>query len=226
MLTAFIRSIILFVAIVTALRLMGKRQIGQLQPAELVVTILLSEIAATPMQDNDIPMINTLIVTAVLVGFEIIMSALSLKSVKLRKLLQGNSVILIKNGVIDRRQMKKLRFSLDDLLEALRQKDVFDISEVAYAVAETDGSLSVMLKSAAQPPTAGELKIKKPPQSMPVAVVMDGKLTVSGLAKSELSDAEIKEALSKIKTPVSEIFLLTVDKNGNRLLIKKEDDGG
>ena len=136
MLTSFFRTVILLIIIVIAVRIMGKRQIGQLQPAELVVTILLSEIAATPMQDNDIPMLNSVVAILVLVALEIIMSALSLKSIKIRGVLQGNSVILIKDGEIQQNQMKRLRFTLDDLLEALRQKDVFDVSLLStYAIA-------------------------------------------------------------------------------------------
>ena len=135
MLTSLLRTFILFIIIVIALRIMGKRQIGQLQPAELVVTILLSEMAATPMQDNDIPMLNTVIAILVLVSLEIIMSLISLKSIKMRTLIQGNSVMLINNGKVDQKQMKRLRYTLDDLLEGLRQKDVFDINDVQYAIA-------------------------------------------------------------------------------------------
>ena len=151
MLICFIRTLILFVVIIFGLRLMGKRQIGQLQPAELVITILLSEIAATPMQDNDISMLNSVVAIMILVSLEIIMSAISLKSMSFRGLLQGNSIVIIKDGVIDPGQMKRLRFTLDDLLEALRQKDVFDIEEVEYAVVETNGTLSVLLKPCYRP---------------------------------------------------------------------------
>lgn len=226
MLTAFIRSVILFVFIVAALRLMGKRQIGQLQPAELVVTILLSEMAATPMQDNDIPMLNTLVAVAVLVGLEIIMSALSLKSIRLRNILQGNSVILIRNGIIDREKMKQLRFTLDDLLEALRQKDVFDISDVEYAVAETDGSLSVMLKSGKQPLCADDIRLKKPSSDLPVAIITDGKLVAKDFSEMQLSVSEIKKAIRDTKIPVKDIFLMTLDKKGNTVVVRKDEVNG
>lgn len=222
MLTTFIRTGVLFIFIVAAVRLMGKRQIGQLQPAELVVTILLSEMAATPMQDNDIPMFNTLIAISVLVGFEIIMSSLSLKSIKLRNLLQGHSIILIKNGVLDQKQLKRLRFTIDDLLEALRQKDVFDISDVEYAVAETDGTLSVMLKSGKQPVTADDMGIKKPPSALPVAIVMDGEIIHSNIIDAQFSEKETEKALKDVKTDTEDIFILTLDKSGNKVLIRKE----
>ncbi len=223
MITTFIRTGILFIFIVASVRLMGKRQIGQLQPAELVVTILLSEMAATPMQDNDIPMLNTLIAISVLVGLEIIMSSLSLKSIKLRNLLQGHSIILIKNGVLDQKQLRRLRFTIDDLLEALRQKDVFDISDVEYAVAETDGTLSVLLKSEKQPVTAEDAGIEKPPSALPVAIVMDGEIIHSDITASQFSESEIKKALKDIKIDKKDVFLLTLDKSGRKVLVRKDN---
>lgn len=222
MLTSFIRTVILLVFIVAAVRIMGKRQIGQLQPAELVVTILLSEMAATPMQDNDIPMLNTLIAIAVLVGLEIIISTLSLHSVRLRNLLQGNSIILIKDGVLDQKQMKRLRYTIDDLLEELRQKDVFDISDVEYAVAETDGSLSVLLKSEKQPVTAQDMQKEKAPSAFPVAIIMDGEVIRSDMCNSQFSEKEIRKALKGIKDDISDIFLMTLDKAGNKVIIRKD----
>lgn len=225
MLTTFIRTGILLIFIVAAVRLMGKRQIGQLQPAELVVTILLSEMAATPMQDNDIPMLNTLIAIAVLVGLEIIISTLALKSTGLRTLLQGHSIIVIRHGIPDQKQLKRLRFTVDDLLEALRQKDVFDISEVEYAIAETDGSLSVLLKSEKQPLCAQDISIKKEPQELPVTVIADGKRVASAMCDSILRKNEVEKAVKSTGLPVSEIFLMTLDKNGRRVVVKKEEKG-
>lgn len=222
MLTAFIRTGILFVFIVISLRLMGKRQIGQLQPAELVITILLSEMAATPMQDNDIPMLNTLVSISVLTALEIIMSALSLKSSRLRNLLQGHSVIVVKDGVPDEKQLRRLRFSVDDLLEALRQKDVFDISQVKYAVAETDGSLSVLLKSEDQPLTAADLGIKKPEKGFPAPLVMDGEINFSDITEGVFLKKEILKAVENNKVKTEDIFILTLDEKGNKVLVKKE----
>ncbi len=222
MLTAFIRTGILFVFIVISLRLMGKRQIGQLQPAELVITILLSEMAATPMQDNDIPMLNTLVSISVLTALEIIMSALSLKSSRLRNLLQGHSVIVVKDGVPDEKQLRRLRFSVDDLLEALRQKDVFDISQVKYAVAETDGSLSVLLKSEDQPLTAADMGIKKPEKGFPAPLVMDGEINFSDITEGVFSKKEILKAVENNKVKTEDIFILTLDEKGNKVLVKKE----
>lgn len=222
MLISFIRTVILLVFIVGAVRIMGKRQIGQLQPAELVVTILLSEMAATPMQDSDIPMLNTIVAVLVLTGLEIIMSVISMKSIKIRSLLQGNSIILVRHGIPDQKQMKRLRYTIDDLFEALRGKDVFDIADVEYAVAETDGSLSVLLKNGKQPVTKEDSKIKTTDDSVPFVAVSDGKIVVRHLGECGMDSDKIKKIVKVSGIPMEKIFLLTVSKNGKTNIIEKE----
>ncbi len=223
MLISFVRTGILLVVIVFAVRIMGKRQIGQLQPAELVVTILLSEMAATPMQDNDIPMLNTLVAIAVLVSLEILMSVISLKSRRARSLLQGNSVIIIRNGKLDPKEMKRLRYTLDDLLEALRQKDVFDIGDVQYAIAETDGTLSVLLKPEKRTVTAEDMAVESQDNGLSCAVIMDGEIVRSGYSDCGMNDRKLDDIVKKEGYSPEEIFLLTVDKSGSYNLILKEN---
>ena len=128
MLTSFFRTMLLLVFVIFTLRVMGKRQIGELQPGELVITILLSQIAAAPMQDNDIPLLQTLVCILTLVGVEVLLSVLAMKSVRVRTLIDGNSVTVIRDGVIDQRQLARLRFTVDDLLEGLRQKLVLKLT--------------------------------------------------------------------------------------------------
>ena len=222
MLISFIRTVILLVFIVGAVRIMGKRQIGQLQPAELVVTILLSDMAATPMQDSDIPMLNTIVAVLVLTGLEIIMSVISMKSIKLRSLLQGNSIVLVRHGIPDQKQMKRLRYTIDDLYEALRAKDVFDIADVEYAVAETDGTLSVLLKSSKQPVTKEDSGIKASDDSVPFVAVSDGKIVVRHLGECGMDSDKIERIVKVSGIPMERIFLLTVSKNGKTNIIEKE----
>lgn len=222
MLISFVRTGILLVVIVIAVRVMGKRQIGQLQPAELVVTILLSEMAATPMQDNDIPMLNTLVAIAVLVSLEILMSVVSLKSRRARSLLQGNSVIIIRNGKVEARELKRLRYTLDDLLEALRQKDVFDIGDVQYAIAETDGTLSVLLKPEKRTVTAEDLNLKSRDNGLSCAVIMDGEIVKSSFRECAMNDRKLSDLIRSTGEKPQDIFLLTVDKSGSYNLMKKE----
>ena len=151
MVITIIRLVILYCIITLAIRLMGKRQVGELQPTELVVTILLSELVAIPIQDNSLPMTTSLIAAAVLISLEIISSVIAMRSKRFRELTQGNSVVVIEKGKVDFNQLGNLRIAFDDLLEALRLKDVFDIAEVETCLVETNGQISVELKTPFQP---------------------------------------------------------------------------
>jgi len=151
MIITVIRLAILYCVITAAIRLMGKRQVGELQPTELVVTILLSELVAIPIQDNSLPMTTSLIAAAVLVSVEILGSVIAMRSKGFRKLTQGNSVPVIEKGRVDFNQLRDLRITYDDLLEALRLKDVFEITQVDLCMIETNGQISVQLKPEHQP---------------------------------------------------------------------------
>jgi len=156
MIITVIRLAVLYCVVTAAIRLMGKRQVGELQPTELVVTILLSELVAIPIQDNSLPMATSLIAAAVLVSLEILNSLLSMKSKGFRSLTQGNSVPVIEQGRVDFNQLRDLRITYDDLLEALRLKDVFDITQVGVCMVETNGQISVQLKPEFQPLEKGK----------------------------------------------------------------------
>ena len=156
MIITIIRLAILYCVITAAIRLMGKRQVGELQPTELVVTILLSELVAIPIQDNSLPMTTALIAAAVLVSLEILSSLISMRSKKFRTLTQGNSVPVIDKGRVDFNRLRDLRITYDDLLEALRLKDVFDITQVDVCMIETNGQISVQLKPEFQPLEKGK----------------------------------------------------------------------
>lgn len=223
MLTSLIRTVILLLSVIFSLRLMGKRQIGQLQPSELMITILLSQIVAIPMQDNNIPLVNTLLVIAVLTGSEIVISVLSLRNKRIRGFLDGLPVLIIKDGTLLQPALKKLRYTVDDVLEALRQKDVFDLSTVAYAVVETNGSISVLLKPECQPlPTAYMEKHPKD-AGIPYVLISDGALLRTGMRDAGMTDADVERILHKEKLRRKDVFLLTCDKTGKTTLIKKEE---
>ena len=224
MLISFVRTVMLLVAVIAAVRLMGKRQIGQLQPSELVITILLSQIAATPMQDNDLPMLNTVVAILVLAGTEILLSVIGLKSIKAREFLEGKPVIIINDGVLDREQLKRLRYTADDVAEALRQKDIFDISQVEYADAETNGAISVLLKPDFRAVSTGDLKIKAPDNGMPFAVISDGKIIEEGLKLSGMKHKTLQKRLSEKALKSEEVFYMTIDKNGNSVIINRGND--
>lgn len=156
MVVTIIRLVILYCMVTLAIRLMGKRQVGELQPTELVVTILLSELVAIPIQDNSLPMATSLISGAMLISLEIISSVIALRWKGFRTLTQGNSVIVVDKGKVDFNQLSNLRISFDDFLEALRLKDVFDITQVNTCYVETNGQISVELKPQYQPMKKGD----------------------------------------------------------------------
>ena len=221
MLVTLLRTIILYILVLITIRVLGKRQVGELQPADLVLTILLSEILVIPMQDPEIPLVHTFIPVLLLIGFEIVISVISLKSLRFRTLLQGNSLIVIRNGVVDQKQLQRLRFTVDDLLEALRKKDVFDITTVQYAIVETDGTLSVLLKPENKVPTAGELQVQLPDNGMPTVIISDGKVVETDFKECNMTPEKMKKLIRKKHIDVENVLLMTMDKKGNTHMIKK-----
>lgn len=221
---ALIRAVILYAVIILMIRLMGKRQIAELQPSELVITILISEIASTPIQDTSAPVFTSLAVLFVLVSFEVLTSAVGLKSNKLRSLMQGHSVIVIRNGEIQMKELKKLRMTVGDLISALRQKDVFDVSQVDYAVFETNGQISILLKPEYRNATACDMKIPVKNSGMPFAIICDGKIIEETVSQSGIDIKKIEKAIKKSKIPVNEIILMTICPDGKTFFARKENE--
>lgn len=200
---------------------MGKRQIGDMQPNELAVTLLISEIAAIPLQDSSQPVLNGIVAIFMLVIIEVFISVLAMKSLKIRKLMSGNSAVIIKNGVIDQAAMKQVRLTVIDLIELLRGQGVFQIENVAYAVLEVNGSLSVMQKSQYRPVQTGDIpKINPAEALLPLPVISDGKLIKESLCALNLKTEEILRRINP--AGISDVFLLTMDKNGKMSVIMKE----
>ena len=224
MISTVVRTIILYVAVTLAIRLMGKRQIGDMQPNELVITLLISEIAAIPLQDSEQPVSVGIAAILVLVFLEIIISILSMKSFFVRKLLNGKSVVIIKNGVIDQGAMRNVRMTVIDLIEMLRDKDVFNISDVAFAVLEVNGSLSVLLKKEIQPLTPKDVTIKTDESTLPLPVISDGKIIRESLSALQFTTQKLHKILKHYKLGVKQIFLMTLDRNGNHNIINKDSD--
>lgn len=222
--TILIRTFILYLIVIFVVRLMGKRQIGQLQPTELVVTILLSEIASIPLENNNVPLITYVAAVIFLACLEVVSSGIALKSGKYRRAVEGNAVFIIKEGKLDIKALKRLRYSVDDIMEGLRQKDVFDISEVEYAVVETNGSLSVMLKADKLPLTFESVDKKAEEKGIPAVVIADGKYIYSNFSLCRTSKEKIDRLLSKEKTVADDVMLMTLDKKGNRFIIPKGDE--
>ncbi len=222
MLNTIIRVVILYLFVSIAIRIMGKRNIGELQPTELVITLLLSEFAAIPIEDNSVPLINSLIPVMILISLEIINSVISMKSIKFRNISDGNAVLIIKDGKLDQQQLRNLRFTVDDVLSALRQKDVFDINEVAYAIIETNGTLSVLLKPQFQNATKQDVKVKTKNDGYTCPVIIDGVVLKKNLDVLEINKEDIEKILEKKKVHKKQILLMNIDKNKNAEIILKE----
>ena len=202
---------------------MGKRQIGDMQPNELVITLLISEIAAMPLQDITQPLVYGIGAIFTLVILEIVMSIISMKSIKFRRLMNGKSVVVIKNGVIDQDAMKKVRVTVIDLIEMLRGQSVFDISTVAFAVLEVNGDLSILLKSSEQPATAKDVKAKNEEALLPLPVITDGKILEDSLTALQMTAKELTPILKAHKVNAENVFLLTLDRKGNINLVKRSN---
>ncbi len=224
MFTIFFKTIILYALIIVGLRLMGKRQLGELQPSEFVVTILISNIATLPIEDVDIPLLTGILPILTLVSCEVIMSTVALKSKRARKILSGSPKIVIRDGVIDQRQLRDLRFSIDDLMEQLRQNNVFDIADVAFAIVETTGKVSVYQKFEARNVTAEMLNLPSDGQESapPVVMVSDGQLIEEALRYCNLRHEWLEKTLGDQKVRLEDIFLMTCNRQANYHIIKKE----
>ena len=219
----FIRAIILYIIVIFSVRLMGKRQIGELQPSELVITILVSNIATLPLEDLNIPLVMGILPILSLVCFEVLMSWLSLKSRKLRHIVSGSPKVIIRDGVLDQSVLKELRFSVDDLMTALRSNNIFDISEVQYAVVETNGSVSVYEKFTQRAATNASLGLEGHTCDPPVIVISDGQIIPHGLEEACLTRQWVYDILNRKHLDVNDVFLLTADQSGRYNLIKKRN---
>jgi len=222
MTVTLIRSVIIYFFVIAAVRIMGKRQVGELKPQELVITILISAVATIPLQEHSIPLSTSLIPILIFISLEIIESALSMKSLRFRNIIQGRPVYVIKNGVLQQKALERLRFTVDDLLDALRQKDVFTISDVQNAVVETNGTLSVQTKADIAPLTPKTAKIKAEEKSVAIPIVMDGKPINEYFADEIMSDNKIEVIAAALGEKSEDIMLLTIDKSGKTVLIKKD----
>lgn len=222
MIIVMIRAIILYAVIIFSLRMMGKRLIGELQPSELVVTILISNMAAVPIEDSNTPMLIGAIPILALVGFELLSSKIALKSASFRRIISGSPAVLIKDGVLDQKQMKKLRISVEDMLEAMRGAQISKLDDITYAIMETNGKISFFKKFEASPATAEMLSLKGADEPLPMPVVSDGKVNEETLKMFHLDIKWLEKILTKNKKKLKDVFLMTVDKNAEYFILPKE----
>lgn len=223
MIAVIFRTFIIYCAVTLFVRLMGKRQLGELQPGELVITLLVSEIAASPVLDNSLPILNSIIPLMLLVGFEILSSVINMKSVRFRYITDGKPITVIRNGEIDQKQLKKLRFTTNDLLAALRQKDVFNIEDVEYAIVETTGMLSVLLKPEKRTSTPKNYDKPEKDTGLPCSVVIDGQIIQTNFEDCGVTLTDIKEKIKREQLNIKDIMLMTVDKSKNYYIVLRKE---
>lgn len=223
MLVGIIRTVLLYIVIVLVLRLMGKRQVGQLQPFELVIILMISELAAIPSQDTGIPLIAGLFPVLVLLLLGITISQISLKSEKARAIICGTPTVLINKGVILEDELRRLRYNLSDLLEQLRFKDIPNIADVEFAILETNGQLSVIPKATKRPVNPKDLNINPPYEGLPITLIMDGILQHKNLEKANLTYAWLQNQLTKANIDdLSHVLIASVDSQGVLYLQRKK----
>ena len=222
MFATLFRTAFLYVFIIISMRFMGKRQIGEMQPTEFVITILISELAAIPIQDIDSPISNAVISISMLIILEIILSVITMKSKIARRVVNGKYAVIIKDGIIDQQKMQDVRMTIDDLFEELRLKDVFSLEEVAYAIMENNGKLSVLLRPEHQTVTAGQINAPVTNKGMEALVVSDGKLECEQIKTLKLEEKDIKKEIKKKHTNTKDVFIMTVDRESSYNIVKKD----
>lgn len=225
MVIAVVRTVILYLLIVFGIRLLGKHQVGELEPAECVLALIIADIASVPMQDYGIPLLMGVIPIITLLCLSMILSMLSMKSLRLRALLTGVPSILIRNGEMDQREMRRTRMTVDEILEELRLQGYTDLADVRYAILETNGQLSVLPYAKRKPPAAEDLDVEVSEGGLPVVLINNGRLLSHNLKKRGLNDVWLKKRLDEHKLhSVREVYLLTVDEQNQVCLVPKEAD--
>jgi len=223
-LVVFVRTFIIYIVVVLLMRIMGKRQIGQLEPYELVVAIMIAELAAIPMEDKAIPLINGLAPIFTLFFIQVCISVINMKCLWFRSIMDGNPSIVIRDGKIDIQELTKSRYNINELLEQLRVKGFANIADVEFAILETSGNLSVIPKSQKRPVTPEDLQIDTEYEGLPVPLIIDGRIQYDNLAEVNLTADWLKNELGKFNiTEIKDVFLASLDTQGKLFFqIRKE----
>ena len=222
MILSYVRTVIFYLVLIAVIRLMGKRQIGEMEPAEFVVTMLVANLAAIPMQDSGIPLLTGLIPILTVLGVELVLSFLMLRSGLLRRFFCGKPVILIDNGKLLQGNLRMTRVTLDELAGKIREKDVLDISQVQYAILETDGNVSVFPFPQYLPACARDAGVTAKEQYLPIVLIEDGRLFEENLQKAGKGLQWMEDTLRARGAEQSTTLLLTVDGSGKTNWIGKE----
>ena len=224
MVIAFVRTILLYLLIIVGIRLMGKRQVGELEPSELVLALIIADLAAVPMQDFGIPLLAGIVPILTLLCVTMLISVLSMRSVKFRAIICGKPSIIVENGVLHQREMSKNRFTVDELMEELRMKGYTDISAIKYAILETNGQLSVLPFANQRPPTGQEMKMTPQENGLPLILINDGRVMEQNLQSRGYDRKWLEKQLrTQGAQEPGEVSLLTADERGQVYFAPKEE---
>jgi len=226
MLISLLRAAILYLILILSIRLMGKRQLGEMEPTEFVVSMLLANLAAVPMQEPGIPLLSGLIPILTVLAIELLLSVWTFHSVGVRRFFCGKPVILVENGKLLQENLKKTRVNPDELTEYLRLQGVVDLSTVQYAILETGGSISMLLDPKFAPAPAKDAGVHTQRVQLPVALVMNGRLLRENLALAGRSRAWVEEQLSRYNCRVQDVFFFTAEPGGRLYLSVREGAAG
>lgn len=222
MLINFVRAIIIYILVLIVMRLMGKREIGQLQPFELVISIMIADLASIPMTDPGVPIFNGVVPILGLLAMHLLITVLNIKSVNIRKFTCGKPTILIYRGRIDEEALKKERFTVSELQERLRGKDVFNLGDVEFAILETNGEVSVILKPNKRNTTPEDFSIEPDYEGLPYDLIVDGKIMYDNLNKIGKDERWLLKQIVKFKVTPDNVLIATMDGKGNFFCQKKE----
>lgn len=223
MLTMLLRTMLLYAFLILVVRLLGKRQLGQMEPSEFVVTMLLANLATIPMEEPSTPVMHGIVPIALIFAAEYLIAYLTLRSIFIRRLFCGKPVILIENGKISAKNLRRTRINLDELTMHLREKEIFDLSEVKFAILETNGQLSTLMYTKNMPASAKEAGIKVQETELPITLISDGKLMRENLDLTDKDEAWVQAELKKRNCTQKQTLLLTVDAANRIYFVKRED---
>lgn len=226
MIIILVRTLILYIFVLISVRIMGKGELSEMQPFELVVTLMIAELAALPMEDTKLPLINGIIAILTILFVQITISFINLKSEKARRFICGKPSILIHKGVINEKELRRLRINMNDLIEQLRTKDYPVIKDVEYAILETSGDLSIIPKSNKRPPTVEDVKASPVYEGLPTSLIIDGKINYGNLKYLNLDESWLKEVLNQNNVDnINDVFFCSIDESKDIFIQKRFNKG-
>ncbi len=225
MFIVFIRVLIIYITVLVFLRLMGKRQIGEMQPYEVVITLIIADLATLPMSDTNIPLINGILPLAILVLIHFFITILTRKNIKIRRFMSGRPVVVISPKGIEYQALKDLNMNIDDLLESIRQAGFYSFDQILYAIIETNGKMSVIPTSDNSPATAKDVNVSNPPAHLPHVIISDGKIIKEEMEQLSINENDLYKILEylKIKT-IKDLIILSLDSAGKTYYQKKGEN--